>query len=193
MSISKAGLRLQRVWAGLSLIHPSGLDLCSVWSAQSFRSCDQFPDPVLNLLICSPTPFSHSPPLLIYHHKLWTLCTSSVVQLGLKASMGDFIMQLMFAAEGLSGSVRREEPSVEAAAETMSAGACFDLWNSPHQTDYREEHLTWWQTKENRVLRITQHQTCMCAVRCSVVSHQSRMRVNSAELNEKCRHQQLLL
>lgn len=29
--------------------------------------------------------------------------------------------------EGLSSSVRREQPRVEEAAETMSAGACFDL------------------------------------------------------------------
>lgn len=54
--------------------------------------------------------------------------------------------------EGLSESLRRERPSVEEAAEMMSAGTCFDLWNHPYQTDYGRKYLTWWQTKENHVL-----------------------------------------
>lgn len=50
--------------------------------------------------------------------------------------------------EGLSSSVRREQPRVEEAAETMSAGACFDLWNHPYQTDYGWKYLTRRQTKD---------------------------------------------
>jgi len=64
--------------------------------------------------------------------------------------------------EGLSGSPRRDRPSVEEATETMSAGACFDLWNHPHQTDYGRKYLTWWRTKENRVLRERTHCVCVC-------------------------------
>lgn len=67
--------------------------------------------------------------------------------------------------EGLSGSVRREQPRVKEAAETMSAGACFDLWNHPYQTDYGRKYLTWWQTKDKSIERSRSgHQTSMCSV-----------------------------
>lgn len=86
------------------------------------------------------------------HTHTWlVLGNLEVVQLQPKASIGDFIIPLMcvsvlkpFLAQ--SGVNSR-------AAETMSAGTCFDLWNRPYQTDYGRKYLTWWQTKENRVLR----------------------------------------
>lgn len=64
----------------------------------------------------------HSPPLVYLHDPERRSAPTQSFYRGLCHAV-----DVCVSPEGLSGSVRRERPSVEEAAETMSAGACFDL------------------------------------------------------------------